>query len=58
MVQLAGAAVCALFAFALTYAVFAPANRMSPMRVEPDVEAEGIDLTEFGMLAYPEEDGV
>jgi hypothetical protein len=31
---------------------------MSPMRVEPDVEAEGIDLTEFGMLAYPEEDGV
>jgi len=28
------------------------------MRVEADVEAEGIDLTEFGTLAYPEEDGV
>jgi ammonium transporter, Amt family len=58
IVQLAGAAVCALFAFTLTYAVFAPVNRVASMRVDPDVEAEGIDLTEFGMLAYPEEDGV
>ena len=58
IVQLAGAAVCALLAFVLTYAVFFPVNRISSMRVEPDVEAEGIDLNEFGMLAYPEEDGV
>ncbi len=58
VVQLAGVAVCAVVAFASTYAVFAFVNRISPLRVEPDVEAEGIDLTEFGMLAYPEEDGV
>jgi Amt family ammonium transporter len=57
-VQLLGTATCAVFAFLLTYAVFSIANRVSPLRVEPDVEIEGIDLNEFGMLAYPEEDGV
>jgi ammonium transporter, Amt family len=56
--QVAGAIVCAVFAFALTFGVFAALNRTSPMRVEPDIEAEGIDLNEFGMLAYPEDDGV
>jgi Amt family ammonium transporter len=56
--QLVGATVCAAFAFGLTYAVFSVLNRTSPMRVDPDVEVEGIDLNEFGMLAYPEEDGV
>src|SRR5215467_4338745 len=56
--QLLGTTVCAVFAFALTLAVFAVVNRTSPMRVEPDIEAEGIDLNEFGMLAYPEDDGV
>jgi Amt family ammonium transporter len=56
--QLVGTTVCALFAFAVTYAVFAVVNRTSPMRVEADVEAEGIDLNEFGMLAYPEDDSV
>lgn len=56
--QCVGAAVCAVLAFTLTYAVFAIVNRTSSMRVDPDVEAEGIDLTEFGMLAYPDEEGV
>jgi Amt family ammonium transporter len=56
--QLLGAAVCALFAFTLTFAVFGVLNRTSPMRVESEIEAEGIDLNEFGMLAYPEDDGV
>ncbi|HUK35490.1 MAG TPA: hypothetical protein VLV86_16350 [Vicinamibacterales bacterium] len=57
VVQIGGSLVCALLAFGLTYAVFGALNRMSPMRVDPDVEAEGIDLTEFGMLAYPDDDG-
>jgi Amt family ammonium transporter len=57
-VQLLGTATCAVFAFLLTYGVFSTINRVSPLRVEPDVEIEGIDLNEFGMLAYPEEDGV
>ena len=58
VVQIVGAATCALFAFGLTYAVFAVVKQVTPLRVEADVEAEGLDLTEFGMLAYPEEDGV
>ncbi len=58
VVQLAGIATCAVLAFGATFVVFAFLNRVSPMRVEPEVEAEGLDLTEFGMLAYPDEDGV
>ena len=56
--QLAGSTACALFAFALTYGVFAIVNSTRRMRVDADVELEGLDLNEFGMLAYPEEDGV
>jgi Amt family ammonium transporter len=56
--QLAGTTVCALFAFALTYGVFSVVNATRRMRVDADVELEGLDLHEFGMLAYPEEDGV
>jgi ammonia channel protein AmtB len=38
--------------------VFKVVDRLRPMRVEPDVEIEGLDLPEFGMLAYPEEEGL
>jgi Amt family ammonium transporter len=57
LVQLGGATLCAVYAFGLTYAVFKALDAFRPMRVEPDVEIEGIDLNEFGMLAYPEDDG-
>ena len=56
--QLVGATFCAVYAFGLTYALFALVNANWRMRVEPDIEAEGLDLTEFGMLAYPEDEGV
>jgi Amt family ammonium transporter len=56
--QLAGATVCAAYAFGVTYVVFTLVNATWRMRVEPDVEAEGLDLNEFGMLAYPEDEGV
>jgi Amt family ammonium transporter len=56
--QLAGSTACAVFAFALTYGVFAIVNGTRRMRVDADVEVEGLDLNEFGMLAYPDEDGV
>jgi Amt family ammonium transporter len=56
--QLAGATAGALFAFGLTYAVFAMINGSWRLRVDADVEVEGLDLTQFGMLAYPDEDGV
>jgi len=28
------------------------------MRVSKEVELEGLDVPEFGMLAYPEEEGI
>jgi len=56
--QFAGATLCALYAFGLTYGLFTIVNATWRMRVEADIEAEGLDLTEFGMLAYPEDEGV
>jgi Amt family ammonium transporter len=54
--QVGGATLCALYAFGITYVVFKAVNAVRPLRVEPDVESEGLDLAEFGMLAYPEEE--
>ena len=55
LVQLAGATLSVAYAFGLTYAVFALVNGGRALRVQRDVELEGLDLPEFGMLAYPEE---
>jgi Amt family ammonium transporter len=55
-VQLGGATLCAVYAFVFTYVVFKIADRLRPMRVDPDVEIEGLDLPEFGMLAFPEDE--
>jgi Amt family ammonium transporter len=55
-VQLGGATLCAMYAFLFTYVVFKVADRFRPMRVDPDVEIEGLDLPEFGMLAFPEDE--
>jgi Amt family ammonium transporter len=57
VVQLGGASLCAAYAFGVTYGVFKVVDRLWPMRVDPEVEIEGLDLPEFGMLAYPEEEG-
>ncbi len=57
VIQLAGATLCAVYAFGVTYVVFRIVNARWPLRVEPDVELEGLDLPEFGMLAYPEDEG-
>jgi len=58
LMQLAGATSCAVYAFGLTYAVFAIVNARWRLRVDAEVEAEGLDLTQFGMLAYPDDEGV
>ena len=54
MVQLGGAALCAVYAFGLTFIVFKIVNAVYPMRVSKEVELEGLDVPQFGMLAYPE----
>ena len=58
MIQLGGATLCAVYAFGLTYLVFRAVNAARPMRVSPEVELEGLDVPEFGMLAYPEEEAI
>ena len=58
LIQLGGATLCAVYAFGLTYIVFKLVNAIAPMRVSAEVELEGLDVPEFGMLAYPEEEGI
>jgi ammonium transporter, Amt family len=58
MIQLGGATLCAVYAFGLTYLVFRAVNAIRSMRVSPEVELEGLDVPEFGMLAYPEEEAI
>jgi Amt family ammonium transporter len=53
--QLGGATVSALYAFGFTYLVFKAVNAVRAIRIARDVELEGLDLPEFGMLAYPDE---
>ena len=55
--QIAGATLCAVYAFGVTYAIFSLVNATWRIRVDPDVEDEGLDLHDFGMLAYPDEEG-
>jgi ammonium transporter, Amt family len=56
--QLGGATLCAVYAFGLTYLVFSIVNAMRPMRVTKEVELEGLDVPEFGLPAYPEDEVV
>ena len=53
--QLAGATLCAAWAFGATYVVFAIVNKFKSIRVTEEVEKEGLDVPEFGMSAYPED---
>src|SRR5215475_8643127 len=52
LLQLAGATLCALYAFGFTYGVFSLMNALYPLRVGPEEELAGLDVPEFGMLAY------
>jgi Amt family ammonium transporter len=54
LMQLGGATLCAVYAFGLTFIVFKIVNAVYPMRVSKEVELEGLDVPQFGMLAYPE----
>jgi ammonium transporter, Amt family len=54
-VQLGGATLLAVYALGFTYVVFSLVNAWRPMRVSREVELSGLDVPEFGMLAYPED---
>ena len=55
MCQLIGATLCVAWAFGATYAVFTVVNKIKSMRVSPEVELEGLDVPQFGLLGYPED---
>jgi Amt family ammonium transporter len=52
--QIAGIASLLGFVFPVTYGITWLLNRVSPMRVAPDGEWQGLDLYELGAGAYPE----
>lgn len=49
-----GAAVCAAFTFSLFYGFFKLVGYLIGNRVSEAVELQGLDLTQVGVLAYPE----
>jgi Amt family ammonium transporter len=53
--QLGGATLLAAYSFTATYVVFKSVNAWRSMRVSKEVELSGLDVPEFGMLAYPED---
>jgi len=55
LTQLMGAAICAAWAFGATFVVFKIVNAVKSMRVSREAEEEGLDVPEFGMVAYPED---
>jgi Amt family ammonium transporter len=58
LLQLGGATLCAVYAFGFTYVVFSLVNAIRSMRVASEVELAGLDIPEFGMLAYPEDEAI
>jgi Amt family ammonium transporter len=54
-VQLLGAGINIVYAFGLTFVVFKVVNSIRSMRVSEESEREGLDLPEFGGVAYPED---
>jgi len=55
VVQLIGAAVNFVWAFGSAFVIFKIVNAVKSMRVSPEVELEGLDVPEFGGLAYPDD---
>jgi ammonium transporter len=48
IVQLLGVIVCGLFVFTVTYAAFYTLNRFKPLRVTPNEEQVGLNISEHG----------
>jgi Amt family ammonium transporter len=54
LAQLLSATVVAVFAFAMGYVWFRLSDKITPIRVSAEVETEGLDGPEVGVLAYPD----
>ena len=56
LAQLIGSTTMILWAFGATFIVFKIVNSIKTMRVSKEAELEGLDVPEFGTLAYPEDE--
>ena len=52
--QALGGVALAVLAFGISWVFFKVAGKFLPMRVPPEVELEGLDLSETGVIGYPE----
>jgi len=52
--QVVGGVALAVWAFGISWILFKVAGHFLPMRVPPEVELEGLDLSETGVVGYPE----
>ena len=52
--QALGGVALAVWAFGISWVFFKVAGNFLPMRVPPEVELEGLDLSETGVVGYPE----
>lgn len=54
MAQVVGCITVIIWAFGVSFAFFKALDAIVPLRVPADVEIEGLDIAETGVLAYPE----
>jgi Amt family ammonium transporter len=54
VMQLIDAGVVAVFGFCMAYVWFKVSNLIVPLRVSAEVEIQGLDAPEMGLLGYPE----
>ncbi len=52
--QLLDVGVLCVFGFTVAYVLFQISNAITPIRVSKEVELEGLDVPELGVLAYPD----
>jgi Amt family ammonium transporter len=54
LAQIAHAVIGFAWAFGVTYLIFMVVRRFVKIRVSPEAELEGVDMSEFGALCYPD----
>jgi Amt family ammonium transporter len=54
MAQLVGTLTNVIFVFTIMYVFFKVLDKIIPLRVDPELEVEGLDQAEVAVSAYPD----
>jgi Amt family ammonium transporter len=54
VIQVINAAVVVVFGFVIAYVWFKISNLITPLRVSKEIEVDGLDGPEMGVLGYPD----